>query len=460
MDALLHTCYEVLGLKDGASAQDVEAAFERLRQTHRAKQPGAGTREEQQAWEKLKEITWAHDTIIQYLNETEGRAAPGTHAPPLSGGLKPDTSSRVREEQPRTRRFPAGIAVTAALVVIALSFYFLVYRTGGTRQAPAGDTSLLLRKVKPAVVTLRFGDRVGSGFVVSEDGYVVTNGHVVNAIAGTARFASGDSVDVDLVTLEPAKDFALLKLSRENRYPYLELGDSDACREGDTVIAAGAPLAFEFTFTKGIVSARERRHPRLSVSLIQTDAAINPGNSGGPLINASGEVIGINSMTVHKAVAEGLNFAIAVNDVKGLIADGRKLTAAERAAGAANLLEKLKEQAHYKAAQEQEQDEEMAEAEREGERRYREYLERIDEARREYVEKVEREKLKAIEQAQEKREKLSTCLTLAGRDAEESVRYECRRLNRAPNCRLPLSVVNQINSSYRDAQNDCYRRYQ
>jgi S1-C subfamily serine protease len=460
MDALLHTCYQTLGLKDGASVQEVEAAFEALRQACQAKKPATDYRAEQQAWEKLKEITWARDTIIKYLDNAKGQAAPGGNTPPSSLGVRPDPSLHLHEEPPRRRTLPRSIALIALLVVAALSSYFLLYKGGSTRQAPAKETSRLLQEVKPAVVTLRFGNQVGSGFLVSEDGYIVTNGHVVNGLAGTARFASGDSVEVNLVALEPAKDFALLKLSQGDRYPYLKLGDSDASREGDAVIAVGAPLALEFTFTKGIVSARNRRHPRLSVSLIQTDAAINPGNSGGPLINASGEVIGINSMTVDKALAEGLNFAIAVNDVKDLIIDGRRLTADQRAAGVAGLRERLRDQARSRAALEQEQGEKVAEVQREGEKRYREYLEKIDEARREYVEKVEQEKKKAVEKAQEKRERLSTCLTLAGRDAEESVRYECRRLNQAANCRLPLDVVNQINGSYRDAQNDCYRRYQ
>ena len=124
--------------------------------------------------------------------------------------------------------------------------------------------------------------------------------------------------EVNVVRIAPESDFALLKTSGSG-HPFLRLGDSNACREGDPVIAVGSPQGFRSTFTKGIVSARDRRFPGSAVSFIQTDAAINHGNSGGPLINTAGEVIGINTGTIEKSVAEGLNFAIAINDVKRAI---------------------------------------------------------------------------------------------------------------------------------------------
>ena len=130
--------------------------------------------------------------------------------------------------------------------------------------------------------------------MVSKDGYIVTNGHVMKDKNAMAIFSDGFKTEVDLVILDEERDFALVKATAKREYQFLILGDSNRCSEGDAVVAAGAPLSLEFSFTKGIISSTNRSLPFLSARLIQTDAAINPGNSGGPLINGSGEVIGIN----------------------------------------------------------------------------------------------------------------------------------------------------------------------
>ena len=163
----------------------------------------------------------------------------------------------------------------------------------------------------------------GSGFVISADGYVVTNNHVV------AEFDKIDVVFLDGATLparvigrDPATDVALLKVDPKKSLASLALGDSDNTRIGDWVVAIGNPLGLENTVTAGIVSAKHRRTraqegPRYS-DFIQTDAAINPGNSGGPLVNLAGEVVGINTMIASDRNI-GIGFAIPVNMAKQVL---------------------------------------------------------------------------------------------------------------------------------------------
>ena len=162
----------------------------------------------------------------------------------------------------------------------------------------------------------------GSGFIVSEDGYILTNNHVVDgAQRVTVGLSSGKTFEAEVVGTDPSIDLALLKVDSDDRLPTLPLGDSESLRVGQWVIAIGNPLDYEHTVTVGVVSAKKRRVPLRGTDLgvanfIQTDAAINLGNSGGPLIDAGGNVIGINTAITRANFAEGIGFALPVSQAR------------------------------------------------------------------------------------------------------------------------------------------------
>ena len=142
----------------------------------------------------------------------------------------------------------------------------------------------------------RRSSALGSGFVISEDGYVVTNNHVIEgADEITIEFFNGKELDAKVVGTDPNTDIALLKVEADGPLPFVPFGNSDAARVGDWVIAMGNPLGQGFSVSAGIVSARNRALSGTYDDYIQTDAAINRGNSGGPLFNMDGEVIGVNT---------------------------------------------------------------------------------------------------------------------------------------------------------------------
>ncbi len=318
MNELLRKCYDILGLKEGASKEEIVGAFRAL-YAEGASGAGQGGIEH---WEKLKKIAWAKDTLLAHLPKEAPLPASGGHpetkaqeeALPHNSPTGGDTGEAPSRGLPWWWSSAAVVAMA-----ILLSGLFYVYKPvlfksppaaagrGGKMMAqqtptaaddsaprqgePASqgtESSKLLQDVKKAVVTVTFGSQLGSGFLVSPEGYIVTNCHVVNAAKGSARLSTDEVVDVSVVKIEPDKDFALLKAARGVAYPFLTLGDSDLCHEGDTVIAVGSPQGFSSTFTKGIVSATGRKFRGSAASFIQTDAAINHGNSGGPLINAAG----------------------------------------------------------------------------------------------------------------------------------------------------------------------------
>ena len=170
----------------------------------------------------------------------------------------------------------------------------------------------------------------GSGFIVSSDGLILTNSHVLDgADKVTVTLKDGRTVEGEVMGQDNLTDLAVVKIEEEN-LPTVVFGDSEALQIGEWAIAIGNPLGLDNTVTTGIISATGRNSMQIGVGdkridFIQTDAAINPGNSGGPLLNAKGEVIGINTAIIKNA--QGLGFAIPINSAKDiaeqLIANGK-----------------------------------------------------------------------------------------------------------------------------------------
>ena len=155
----------------------------------------------------------------------------------------------------------------------------------------------------------------GSGFVISSDGYIVTNHHVIeDAIKIIVLFSDGRQMQADLKGADPSTDIAVLKIYDSN-LKVLTFANSDALQAGQIAVAIGNPLGLQYTVTAGVVSALGRtlraKNGRLIDDVIQTDAALNPGNSGGPLVGSDGNVIGVNTATIPSA--QGLCFAVSSN---------------------------------------------------------------------------------------------------------------------------------------------------
>ena len=180
---------------------------------------------------------------------------------------------------------------------------------------------------------------IGSGFIYSEDGYIMTNHHVIEgATSVKVLLMSGEIIDCEVIGSDEYADIAVIKINKEKVSKIAKLGNSDSVKLGDTVFTIGSPLGIEYfgTVTRGILSAKNRM-VEVSVSssskdwimnVMQTDAAINPGNSGGPLCNVNGDVIGINSMKIVQDEIEGIGFAIPIEDAMeyaNMIVSGEKI---------------------------------------------------------------------------------------------------------------------------------------
>lgn len=165
---------------------------------------------------------------------------------------------------------------------------------------------------------------LGSGFIMSSDGYILTNEHVVNGASEIFVTITGfdQELPAQVVGVDYDLDLALIKVEAGKELPFLSLGDSEQVRVGNWVIAIGNPYGLDHTVTAGVISAKGRPvqvDDRQYENLLQTDASINPGNSGGPLLNLQGEVIGIN--TAINAEAQGIGFAIPTSTVKRVLED-------------------------------------------------------------------------------------------------------------------------------------------
>ncbi len=169
----------------------------------------------------------------------------------------------------------------------------------------------------------RESQSLGSGFIISPDGYILTNAHVVGgADSVTVRMTDKREFDAKVIGIDKRSDVALIKIKADTSLPIVATGDPNALKVGEWVLAIGSPFGFDNSVTAGIVSAKGRSLPQENyVPFIQTDAAINPGNSGGPLFNMKGEVIGINSQIYSRSGGYmGLSFAIPI-DVAMEVAD-------------------------------------------------------------------------------------------------------------------------------------------
>lgn len=203
---------------------------------------------------------------------------------------------------------------------------------------PLTSVADVVAMVKPAVVAIdtettvydvlrrtRIQQGAGSGLIISEDGYIVTNTHVVgDAETVTVTLDDGTSYEADKVYADELTDIAVVKIGVTG-LPVAEIGDSSALRVGEPVVAIGNSLGMGISATAGIASAvgvsLETSPGQTLLDLIQTDAAINPGNSGGPLLNTQGQVIGINSVKIATVGVEGMGYAISIDEALPVIED-------------------------------------------------------------------------------------------------------------------------------------------
>lgn len=205
---------------------------------------------------------------------------------------------------------PAVVNISAAKIVSNTQVLPGIPRPKG------GDPfSEFFRRFEPPAPREQESQSRGSGFIISDDGYILTNAHVVESADGiTVRLTDKREFKARMIGTDKRTDLALLKIEASG-LPKIVQGNSNTLKVGEWVVAIGSPFGFDSSVTAGIVSAKERSLPQESyVPFIQTDAAINPGNSGGPLFNLKGEVIGINSQIYTRTGGSmGLSFAIPID---------------------------------------------------------------------------------------------------------------------------------------------------
>ncbi|MDA7558817.1 trypsin-like peptidase domain-containing protein [Flavobacteriaceae bacterium] len=189
----------------------------------------------------------------------------------------------------------------------------------GRRQMTMEDLFFGRQSQRPQIGT-------GSGVIISSDGYIITNNHVIDGAESIMITTNNNKTfDAKLIGTDPKTDIALLKINAENELPYSTFGDSDASKIGEWVLAVGNPFNLNSTVTAGIISAKSRNLDQTGTntqSFLQTDAAVNPGNSGGALVNIRGELIGINTaITSQTGSYIGYSFAVPSNIARKVIAD-------------------------------------------------------------------------------------------------------------------------------------------
>ncbi|MEU8190086.1 S1C family serine protease [Micromonospora carbonacea] len=294
-----------------------------------------------------------------YAPHAGGPAYPGGPVPPQHPGQPVPAWAQAPKPSRVAKLAGAGVAVFALMLGSGVAGGALALAVDGnsggiTRTYSAApvlnsaDLPKIAASVQDSVVSISTGSGEGSGVILSEDGYVLTNNHVVASASGkTVKvvFADGKTADAEIVGTDPKTDLAVVKAGGVSGLKAATLGDSDAMQVGDQVLALGSPLGLQGSVTSGIISARDRtiqagesqqQDPRQGVSsiagLLQTDAPINPGNSGGALVNTRGEVIGINTAIATSGQSTGnigVGFAIPSNkakDVAGKLQRGEKVS--------------------------------------------------------------------------------------------------------------------------------------
>ena len=334
-------------------------------------QPGAPYNRPAEGWQDPQQIyVPGRAPIAGAPAPTPTPGGPGTPGgpagppPPWSGGEQPAWSGNEPPiwAQPAPARRPvnrggkwvaAGVAAVALMLGSAVAggaTAVALFDNNGTTSAqeaaaaPVINRSSLAeisKKVEPSVVSITTGTGEGSGVIMSEDGYVLTNNHVVASAQGdtvTVVFDNGKSARATIVGTDPKTDLAVVKAEGVSGLAAATFGDSGSVQVGDTVLAIGSPLGLQGSVTAGIISAKDRtirtggeqqpdspfpsqqQPSTTSLSgLLQTDAPINPGNSGGALVNTNGEVIGINSAIATSGQGSGnigVGFAIPSNKAK------------------------------------------------------------------------------------------------------------------------------------------------
>lgn len=273
--------------------------------------------------------------------------------------VAPPPAKKHPSSQPRSHRTRTPFLIAAVFVVALLGGALGAYAVGSymipggasfertssedgnvLRSQSEQDLSQVASEVAPSVVSIStdvessrgqvIGQGAGTGVIVSKDGYVMTNNHVIDGASKVSVTTSGGDIyeDVEVIGSDPLNDIAFLKISGVDDLQAAELGNSNTLKIGQNVFAIGNSLGeYKNTLTTGIVSGLNRPVTASSgdgseaeslTGLIQTDAAINPGNSGGPLVNSAGQVVGIN--TAVASDAQGIGFAIPINATKGVLA--------------------------------------------------------------------------------------------------------------------------------------------
>jgi len=231
--------------------------------------------------------------------------------------VAPQISDRLVNINPTDPNF----VVTAVQKVGSAVVRINAARTVSSQAPDEFDDPMMRRFFGSAPRSRRVERGTGSGFIVNANGQILTNSHVVNgADTVSVTLKDGRTFKGEVLGEDSVTDVAVIKIAA-NDLPIIPIGNSDGLRPGEWVIAIGNPLGLDNTVTAGIVSATDRSSSDIGVSdkrvgFIQTDAAINPGNSGGPLLNARGEVIGMNTAIISGA--QGLGFAIPINTVQGI----------------------------------------------------------------------------------------------------------------------------------------------
>ena len=233
--------------------------------------------------------------------------------------------------------FVVTVVTSVTAVILYVRFYPLeaktITETINRTETTESLISNSIEQVFDSVVTVRSyynGQTIGtgSGFVYKADdtkGYILTNNHVISSASTVdVILQSGEVVSANILGKDEYSDIAVLSIAKEKVLKVASLGNSDEVYLGETVFTVGSPMGEDYSgsVTKGIISAKERTVETQSVvtKVIQTDAAINPGNSGGPLVNLSGEIIGITSMKLSDEDIEGMGFAIPINEAKAYAA--------------------------------------------------------------------------------------------------------------------------------------------